>query len=95
LLHQAKLLKGCIGAVLSRGHLAIEGAFHSCSGMIAIWVLHTVLIPRSSGVADETLFCKHHSVPSRRVNSCNKLKHVLDSVDINHEVLLLMAAIVG
>ncbi len=94
LLCQRKLQKGCICAVLSQGYPAIEEVLCRPPGMITIWVPRTVFIPRGSGVTEKILFGEHHSVPFPRVDGCIDLKHVLDSLDTNPEVLLLMASIV-
>ncbi len=87
-----KILKGCIGAVLSWGHPAIEEVILSCPGMITLWVLRTVLVPCSGGVTNMILFCEHHSVTFRRVNGRVELEQVLDSVDKNCKALVLVAA---
>jgi hypothetical protein len=63
LLCQAKLLKGCISAVLSWGYLAIEKIIYSHLGIIILWGLHTVLISNGSSIADKILFCKYSLVP--------------------------------
>lgn len=68
LLHRAKLLKGCISAVLSQAHPAIDEVLQSRPGIITLWVPYAVLVPWGSSVADEILFCKYHLVPFRRVN---------------------------
>jgi hypothetical protein len=89
-----KLLKGCLRAVVSRSHLAIEELSHSCPGMIGLWVLHAVLIPCGSSIADKRLFCKQHPVLFLRVNSWIELEHVLNLAYENCEVILLVAAAV-
>jgi hypothetical protein len=62
--------------------------------MIALWVLHPVLIPCSSSIANELLFCEHYSVDFHGVNGCINLQHVLNSMDENCTVPQLVAAIV-
>ncbi len=64
LLCRGQLLKGRISAVLSWGHPVIDEVLLSCPGTITFWVPRTVLIPQSSGIANEILFCKHHFDPS-------------------------------
>ncbi len=42
LLHLVKLLKGCIGAVLSQGHPVLQEIIYSCPSTITLWVLCAV-----------------------------------------------------
>jgi hypothetical protein len=69
LLCKAKLKNGCIGAVLYWGYLAIEKLSHSCPGMLAIWMLCTVLLPRGSGITNKIPLCKQHLVHFRKVST--------------------------
>ncbi len=80
--------------MLALVQLAAEEIILSCPGMMAIWVLHVVLIPRGDGVANEILFCEQHWVIFYGVYSRIKLLHVLDPADKNCKDFLLVAAIV-